>query len=420
MNEDKLIQYVRKNKILLILSAALIILLLIQYASQNRSFSKNPDQVTTEKAQSADTMTNRNTRVPVQVDISKLQSLGILTEKVRVDTIAEQIRAVATAVPDESRISHIHTRVSGWMEKLYINKTGQQVKTGSKLAGIFSQELYASQMEYLAALKASRSGPQSVVIESASTRLKVLGMTDAQILELKKRGVATRLTTIIAPRNGVVLDLYVFTGMAVDPSMVLMTIADLSRIWILAEIPGSEKFDISIGTPVTIHIAFPAIEPIESIVNFIYPALTEGTRTIRVRMIIENPGNLLKPGLYGTAEFKVRPRKSLTVPRDAVVDEGERQYVFVLTAPGTFEPRSVKLGTQLQDRVEVIEGIYEGDLIVSSGVFLIDSESRLRASGNVGGGHGGHTEGMQDTSKQKNRPKKQQPSSGGGHQGHGG
>lgn len=368
--------------------------------------------------------TNQNARVPVQVDTNKLQSLGILTETVRVDTIAEPVRAVATVVPDESRVSHIHTRVSGWLEQLYVNKTGQQVKTGSSLAGIFSQELYASQMEYIAALKASRSGPESVVAESARTRLKVLGMTEAQIRELERRGVATRLTTIIAPRNGVVLDLNVFAGMAVDPSMVLMTIADLSQIWILAEIPGSEELGISVGTPATIDITVAGTNSIETEVSFIYPALTEGTRTMRVRMVINNPGNLLRPGAYGTAEFRVRPRKALTVPRDAIVDEGEQQRVFVLTGPGAFEPRSVKLGAQLQERVEVVEGLSEGEKVVSSGVFLIDSESRLRASGNVGGGHGGHGGGKQppppDTSKKEEQQQKPQPPSGGGHQGHGG
>lgn len=424
MNRNKIVQYGSRNIKLLIVSGIIILLLLVQYMRQSWPFSNTTSRQKSDQEMQAyggtSNDTNQNTRVSVQVDTAKLKSLGIQVEMVRIDTIAVPVRAVATVVPDEARVSNINTRVSGWLEKLYVNKTGQQVKAGAPLAGIFSQELYASQLEYLAVLNASRSGPESIVIESARTRLKVFGMNEAQIRELEKRGVATRLTTIVSPRTGTVFELNVFAGMAVDPSFVLMTIADLSQIWVFAEIPGSEEFDIRIGTPVIIDIAVSGRMPIESKVSFIYPALTEGTRTIRVRMVIENPGDQLRPGAYGTAEFKVSPREVLTVSRDAVVEQGNKQHVFVITAPGTFVPRNIALGVQLSDRVEVVKGLSKGELIVASGVFLIDSESRLRASGSVGGGHGhGGTQKAPEKSTPKKRPKSEAPPHG-GHQGHGG
>lgn len=431
MNREHLFQYGGKYRRLLVITGAILLLLLILYSRQIWPFSEiYQKQTTSETMENSDHLTDdtsRNTRVPVQVDTNKLQSLGIQIEVVRIDTIAETVRAVATVVPDEARVSNINTRVSGWLEKLYINKTGQTVRAGTPLAGIFSQELYASQMEYIEMLKASRSGPKSVVVESARTRLNVLGMTEVQIRELERRGAANRLTTIIAPRSGIVLELNVFAGMAVDPSLVLMTIADLSQVWILAEIPGTERIDIRIGTPVTIDISASVRQPLQSSVSFIYPALTEGTRTLRVRMVVSNQDDLLKPGAYGTAEFILRSREALTVPRDAIVDQGESKYVFVFTAPDTFVPKKVTVGVELPNRVEIISGLSKGEQIVSSGVFLIDSESRLRASGSAGGGHSGHGSSEQQPAD-KTPPKKtpQKPSEpessppGGGHQRHGG
>ena len=420
-NREGMYLYSRRFRRSIIITGVIIVFLTIQYVRQSWPFIKNRQADANGEIEKRDQAIDKNQhdRASVQVDTSIMRSLGIQIETVRIDTVAEPVRAVATVVPDESRISHIHTRVSGWLEKLYVNKTGQQVETGAPLAGIFSQELYASQMEYVAALDASRTGPQSAVVESARTRLKVFGMTDTQIRELERRGSANRLTTIVAPRSGIVMQLNVFAGMQVDPSLVLMTIADLSQVWILAEIPGTEEPGIEVGTNVVINITASGRRQIQTTVSFIYPALTEGTRTIRVRMVVKNPNVLLKPGAYGTAEFAVRPRVALTVARDAIVDQGQSQHVFVETSPGTFVPKQVSIGIEMSDRVEIVEGLSAGDPIVSSGVFLIDSESRLRTSGIVGGGHGGHggTQQSPERTPQPSEPEPQ-PSPGDGHQGH--
>ena len=329
-------------------------------------------------------------RSAVELDPARLGDIGIRLERARTEMISKPVRAVATVVPDESRVSHVHTRVAGWIERLYVNTTGQTVRAGQPLAGIFSQELLASQTEYLAALRQASTSPPSAVLEGARDRLKVFGMTDAEIREVEERKEPRRLVTVVAPRSGVVLHRGVTVGTAVDPSTEIVTVADLSRVWVLAEVPESEIRQVQKGLTAT--LAFPSMggAPFVARVDFLYPSLTERTRTLRVRFAVNNPEGALRPGLYGTAEFQAAPRQAVTVSRDALVDTGLEQHVFVATAPGRFEPRTVKLGLRLADRVEIREGLVAGESVVSSGVFLIDSESRLRASGGAGTSHGGH------------------------------
>jgi membrane fusion protein, copper/silver efflux system len=325
-------------------------------------------------------------RVPIDIEASKFEEFGVRLERVSVEGIVQPVRAVATIVPDESRISHAHTRVSGWVEELYVNTTGQAVRKGEPLARIFSQELLSSQTEYLAARKNAVIGPPSVVVESGRSRLKVLGMTEADIDAIERTGETMRLVTVAAPRSGVVVHRGISVGTAVDPSTELLTVADLSTVWILAEIPEGNIAEITKGTRATLD--FPALRAaFPAKVAFVYPTLTERTRTLRVRLSASNPRGTLKPGMYGTAEFQTNARRVLTVPRDAVVDTGPAQHVFVATAPGHFEPREVTTGTKLAQRIEIVNGLKAGERIVVAGVFLIDSESRLRASSGIGG-HG--------------------------------
>jgi Cu(I)/Ag(I) efflux system membrane fusion protein len=325
-------------------------------------------------------------RAPVEVEPDKLASIGVRVDRARRETISKPLRAVAAVVPDESRISHVHTRVSGWIEQLYINTTGQTVRAGQPLAGIFSQELLSSQSEYLAARRGQGQGPASVVAQGAKSRLKVLGMTDDEIRTIEQSGEARRLVTVSAPRAGIVIHRGISVGTAVDASTELVTIADLSRVWVIAEVPESDIPSVQLQTLARIDVPASGRGPFEGSVEFLYPTLSERTRTLRVRFAIDNRDGSLRPGLYGTVEFHARPRETLTVPRDAVVDTGGTQHVFVVEGEGRFSPRTVELGARLDDRVEVTNGLVEGDTIVASGVFLIDSESRLRASGG-GTGH---------------------------------
>ncbi len=323
-------------------------------------------------------------RVPIVVAASTLEELDIRLEVVRRTSLTQSVRAVATVVtvvPDETSISHVHTRVAGWVEQLHVNTTGEAVRAGQPLARIFSQELLSSQAEYLAARKTtSASGITSAVVAGGRARLIVLGMTPSAIDAIERSGAPSRLVTVIAPRSGVVVNRGVTVGTSVDPSTTLFTIADLARVWILAEVPEANIPAVRVGMialldfPASGRPAFPAR------VEFLYPILTERTRTLRVRFSAVNRGGGLRPGLYGTVAFESAGELVITVPRDAVVDTGSRQHVFVATKDG-FEPRVVTLGVQLADRVEVRSGLEEGERIVAAGVFLLDSESRLRATG---------------------------------------
>ncbi len=290
-------------------------------------------------------------RAPVQLEPSRLASFDIRVEQASRGVVTSAVRAVATVVPDESRVSHVHTRVSGWLEKLFVNTTGQSVKAGAPLAGIFSQELFASQVEYLSALKAAQSGPASLVGASARTRLIVLGMSEAQIQALERRGTPERLVTLVAPRTGIVLRRGVAVGTAVDPSTEIVTVADLSQVWVLAEVAESDASAIRPGSSARLEFSASGRQPIDAKVEFIYPTLTDRTRTLRVRFSVPNPDGSLRPGLYGTADFQLDPQQRLTVSRDAVVDTGVQQHVFVMTGEGQFEPRIVRLGARLTDRV---------------------------------------------------------------------
>ena len=325
------------------------------------------------------------THTRVSVDAVAAQSLDIRLETVGRESLTQSVRAVATVAPDESRISHVHTRVAGWIEHLDVNTTGEVVRAGQPLAHIFSQELLSSQTEYLSARRnTSASGISSAVIASGRTRLGVLGMTAAEIDEIERTGEPKRLVTVVAPRSGVVVNRGVTVGTSVDPSTTLLTIADLSRVWVLAEVPEASIPGVRVGTVAQLDFPASGRSPFTARVDFVYPTLTERTRTLRVRLSAANPSGALRPGLYGTAVFEAAGQNVITVSRDAIVDTGLQQHVFVAVGD-RFEPRPVTVGVQLADRVEIRDGLQEGERIVAAGVFLLDSESRLRATGGAGG-----------------------------------
>jgi Cu(I)/Ag(I) efflux system membrane fusion protein len=328
-------------------------------------------------------------RAAVALDAAEIDTLGVRVEPAKLEVVSVSTRHVATVTPDEGRLSHVHARVSGWVERLYVDTTGASVTAGQPLAAIFSQDLFASQTEYLVALQRSRELGGSAVLDAARTRLKLLGMTDAEIAAIEREGAARRLVTIVAPRSGVVLRRGVTVGTSIDASTELLTVADLTSVWVIAEVAEADAAGIAAGTEALLEFPGSGRAPFTAAVELVYPTLSERTRTVRTRLSVPNADGALRPGLYGTATFTQPARTALTVPRDAVVDTGESQHVFVHAPTGVLEPRPVRVGTRIGARVEIVEGIEVGEEVVSAGVFLIDSESRLRASG-IGVGHVGH------------------------------
>lgn len=364
---------------------ALLIFLVVQDQMHGWPFSRHHSmpapEATTHDPDHASTAVATDARASVELPERQIEMLGIRFEPVEKHTIDTPVRAAATVVADESRITHVHARIAGWVEELYVSTTGQTVRAGQPLAEIFSQELYSSQQEYVAALaRASNGGPASAVVDAARTRLELLGMDRAQIEKLERSRQVQRLVTIVAPRGGVVLNRGVSAGTSVEPSTELVALADLSRVWAIAEVAEGDAARLQLGSVGHLSLPMAQSEPITAKIEFIYPTLTERTRTVRVRLAIDNRTGKLRPGMYGTMEFKVGARDALTVARDAVVDTGNAQHVFVHTEQNVIEPRAVKIGARLPNRIEVVEGLSTGDHVAIAGVFLIDSESRLRAS----------------------------------------
>lgn len=248
-------------------------------------------------------------RGSVEMDPERAGAFGVRLEAARVERIGEPLRLVAVVTPDEARVSHVHTRIAGWIERLYVNTTGERVRRGEPLAEIFSQELLSSQNELLVALR----GRSEALREGARQRLGVLGLTEAQIREIEARGTARRTVTILAPRDGVVLRRNVVVGTAVDPSTEIVTVADLSKVWVLAEVPEENVPSIRVGAPATLSFPASGSPSFESAVEFLYPTISEQTRTLRVRFTVANPAGALRPGMYGDATIQIEPREALTV-----------------------------------------------------------------------------------------------------------
>lgn len=327
-------------------------------------------------------------RAPVEVDVEWARRLGLAVEPAREEDAVQVARAAATVVPDESRIVHIHTRVAGWVDQVHV-QTGEQVRAGQPVLSVFSQELHAAQREYLAVYARRAGSLPSAVLPSSRERLRVLGMSAGQIRALEARGTAPRAITLHAPHAGVVLRRPVSPGTSVDASTELLTLADLSSVWVEAEIAERDALMAQSGAPVRIHWAAAGLEPVDTRLSFVSPVITERSRSIRVRAPLPNPSGLFRPGLSGTLELQGEPRRQVTVPRDAVVDTGRERFVYVVQPDGRFVPRAVTLGARVGDRVAIADGLRAGEPVLASGVFLVDSESRLRGSG-TGSLHAGH------------------------------
>jgi membrane fusion protein, copper/silver efflux system len=328
----------------------------------------------------------------------KQQLIGVKSSPVEKRRLETLVRAVGRVEYDEQRVAHVNLRVSGWVEELFVDFTGQLVSKGQPLFTLYSPDLVASQDEYLVAIKARDKVKDSPIPEvraqadqlvaAAHDRLRLWTLTDKQIEELARRGKAQTYITMTSPVTGHVIDKKVFKGRFVEPEMTLYTIADLSTIWVNAEIYEYEVPFVKMGEPVTMTFAAYPGEQFQGRVSFIYPYLNKEARTVKIRLELPNPDTRLKPDMYGDALIKVDRGDRLAIPEQAVVDSGTRTLVFVLRGEGLFEPRVVKLGPKIGAYYEVPEGLGEGEQVVTSGNFLVDSESKLMAATNMMGALG--------------------------------
>jgi Cu(I)/Ag(I) efflux system membrane fusion protein len=317
----------------------------------------------------------------------KVQLIGVRTAVAAYRSLDKQIRTVGKVEVDETRLAFVNTKISGWVKKLYVNFTGDRVEKGQPLLSIYSPDLVTAQEEYLLALRSRTTGTgglpevessQQSLVESAKRRLLLWDISPRQIEELEQADKRQTDMTIEAPLSGIVLEKMVLDGAYVTSGMNLYKIADLSRVWIIADIYEYEVPLVKVGQQARVTLPYSPNEALRAEVSFIYPVLDPVTRTVKVRIAVNNPGLVLKPDMFTNVEIRVASGSRLVIPREAVIDSGTRQIVYVETTPGTYEMRAVKLGVRGEQDVEVVKGIKKGERVVTSGNFLIDSESQLR------------------------------------------
>ena len=315
------------------------------------------------------------------------QLMGVRTATVEAKTLSRTVRAVGTVTYDETRVKRVHSKVDGWVDKLYVNSTGAFVSKGDPLFSIYSPDLVATQSEYLMAKKnheslATSSIPEvitgaSSLVAASKTRLALWDISDQQLRELEQKGEAQRTVTLYAPYGGFVIKKDINEGMRVMADKELYTIADLSNVWVNVDVYESDIPFIKIGQRADISLSYSPGESLKGRVSYVYPYLDEKTRTVKVRLEHSNPGYKLKPDMYVNAEIKIPGETHLSVPEEAVLDSGTRKIVFVDKGDGHYEAKEVKVGTKMEGFYQVLSGLKEGEKIAASSAFLLDSESRL-------------------------------------------
>jgi Cu(I)/Ag(I) efflux system membrane fusion protein len=340
----------------------------------------------------------------VQVTPEKQQLIGVKIGTVEIRPLEKVIRTVGRVDYDEKRLVTISTKIGGWVEDLYVDFTGKFVSQGEPLLTIYSPELVSTQEEYLIALRARKdlmtspfaeiSGSGNSLAESARRRLKLWDITDDQIKTLEESGQPKKTLTLFSPSSGIVLERAVSKGMSVMPGTALYKLADLSVVWVLADIYEYELPFIRLGQSAAVQLSYLPGETFTGKAIYIYPSLNPETRTAKVRFEFPNPHGKLKPEMYANVEIKVHMGQRLAVPEGAIIDTGIRQMAIIDKGSGYFEPREVKVGAKVDNYYEVIKGLKAGEKVVTSANFLIDSESRLKeAMGGMampGMDHSGH------------------------------
>ncbi len=327
---------------------------------------------------------------PIQLSPERMQSIGVTFGKVEMLNIADEIRATGNVDMDERRLAYVQTRFSGWLRNVYVNATYQFVRKGQPLFTIYSPDLVATEQEYLLARKNQQqlqtSSVQGVsegalsLVSAARDRLKQWEISDSEIAKLDATGKPITEPTIYSPVSGYITDRAALPNMYVQPDTKLYTVADLSSVWVNAQVFQNDIGKVKPGDPADVTVdAYPE-KTFHGRVDQILPQVDMNTRTVRVRLVFPNPGLLLKPGMFVNVVLKMPMGKSLLVPASAVLQSGSRQIVFIDRGSGMLEPVNAELGPRYQDSFVVLKGLKNGDRVVTSANFLIDSESQLQAA----------------------------------------
>lgn len=328
----------------------------------------------------------------VEIEPDKQQLIGVKTIAAEVMPMQKIIRTVGRIEYDERKLATINTKFEGWIEKLHIDYTGKYVKKGAPLAEIYSPELVATQQEFLNVLKWNQSAGSSQqsaissmlakdsekIVDAAKQRLKLWDITDEQIKTIEETGKPLKTLTIYSPVNGYVIQKEAVQGMRVMPGEKLFDIADLSTLWVISDIYEYELSYIKIGQTATISLSYLPEKVFSLTIDYVYPALSADTKTAKVRFVVPNLSEQLKPQMFTNVEIKIDMGKKLIIPDEAIIDTGTRKIIYVDKGEGYFEPREVLTGLRANGMTEVTEGLKEGEKVASSGTFLIDSEAQLK------------------------------------------
>jgi len=312
----------------------------------------------------------------ITVDPVTIQEMDVRTTPVVRGPLRRTIRTVGYVDYDEPALADVTTKFKGWIEKLYADYTGQSVQRGEPLFTIYSPELYSAQVEYVEAL----STGDRELLQSARTKLKFFDISDAQIAELKKSRQPKKALAIDAPISGFVIEKNIVEGQMADAGMMLYRLANLDTVWVYAQVYEQDLPCVKLGQEATMTLSYLPGRTFHGRVTYIYPTVDEKTRTAKVRLEFENPDYSLKPGMFANVKLTAEVATSaLLVPDSAVLRSGEKNTVFVALAGGKFDPRTVKLGLAAEnDYDQVLSGLEAGERVVTSGEFMLDSESQLR------------------------------------------
>jgi Cu(I)/Ag(I) efflux system membrane fusion protein len=328
-------------------------------------------------------------RASVVIPADRRQLLGVRSEPLARAPLSRAIRTVGRIAPDERLLHHVHTKYDGFIEHVYVDFIGKYVKRGEPLLSIYSPDLYATQQEYLLARKAVRelagnetdaTARSKALVDAVRQRLLLWDIRPEEIATLEKEGVARRDVDLYSDESGYVLAKVALHGMRVTPADSLFDIADLSRVWVMADVYEADLSSVRLGMSATIETASAPGQKLRGQVTFISPTVEAATRTTKVRIEIENPGGRLKPDMFADVTLDVELGSALVVPESAIIDAGARKLAFVDMGEGRYEPREVTLGARADTGFVVLGGLIAGEKVVVAANFLIDSESSLRAA----------------------------------------
>lgn len=338
----------------------------------------------------------------VHVEADRMKAIGLSTVEAVHRPFTKTLRTVGVVALDETRSGHVHSKVRGWIDGIQASYVGQSIRAGQPLCSIYSQDVYSAELEYLAIMDRASSGPvptgefgdaekraQLQLRAAAKRRLQLWDVPDAEIARLDSTREPKKTFSLLAPRSGVIVAKEAIEGVYIEPSLELYTLSDLTHVWVLADVYEADVSFVHVGDAAKLHIEGTP-DPIDAKVAFVAPTIDEATRTLKARFALANPDGKLRPGAFVTVEIPLTMGNGLAIPESTVIRTGTRAIVFVVhphEGGAHVEPREVTLGPLVGDMYRVDSGLAHGDQVANGAQFLLDSESRLRATSGAPSGH---------------------------------